>query len=201
MPKFTDNEKEHIKQNLLTKGRNIFIKYGLAKTSIDEIIKECGIAKGTFYKFFDSKEELYYEILINEVEVREGVLNELFRKNLTSKELLHSFFHFSFDSVEKNPFLQQFFQNEDHERLIRKLPDQMSEFNQMNAMRGIQAVNLLIEQGTLPTNDPRVIVGIMQAVLTLRLHKNEIGDDIFPIVKDKIIEFVVEGLLKEKNYM
>jgi len=199
MPKFTDNEKEHIKQDLLTKGRTIFIKYGLAKTSIDEIIRECGIAKGTFYKFFNSKEELYYEILINEVEIREEVLNELFRKNLTSKELLHSFFHFSFDSVEKNPFLQQVFQNDEHDRLLRKLPAQMSEFNQMNAMRGIEAVNFLMEQGTLPKNDPRVIVGIMQAVMTLRLHKSEIGDDIFPIVKDKIIEFVVEGLLKDIN--
>lgn len=199
MPKFTDIEKEHIKQDLLIKGRNIFIKYGLAKTSIDEIIRECGIAKGTFYKFFNSKEELYYEILINEVEIREEVLNELFRKNLTSKELLYSFFHFSFDSVEKNPFLQQVFQNDEHDRLLRKLPAQMSEFNKMNAMRGIEAVNFLMEQGTMPKNDPRVIVGIIQAVMTLRLHKSEIGDDIFPIVKDKIIEFVVEGLLKEKN--
>lgn len=199
MPKFTENEKEHIKQDLLTKGRTIFIKYGLAKTSIDEIIRECGIAKGTFYKFFNSKEELYYEILINEVEIREEVLNELFRKNLTPKELLQSFFHFSFDSVEKNPFLQQVFQNDEHDRLLRKLPAQMSEFNQTNALRGIEAVNFLMEQGTLPKNDPRVIVGIMQAVMTLRLHKSEIGDDIFPIVKDKIIEFVVEGLLKVKN--
>jgi len=66
-------------------------------------------------------------------------------------------------------------------------------------MRGIEAVNFLMEQGTMPKNDPRLIVGIMQAVMTLRLHKSEIGDDIFPIVKDKIIEFVVEGLLKEKN--
>jgi len=57
----------------------------------------------------------------------------------------------------------------------------MSEFNQMNAMRGIQAVNLLMEQGTLPKDDPRVIVGIMQVVMTLRLHKNEIGDDISPL--------------------
>ncbi|USK57892.1 TetR/AcrR family transcriptional regulator (plasmid) [Cytobacillus solani] len=199
MPKFTDYEKEQIKQDLLVKGRKIFIKYGLVKTSIDEIIHECGIAKGTFYKFFSSKEELYFEILINEVEVRESVLNELFRENLSSKELLSSFFHFSFDSVEKNPFLQRSFQNDEHERLTRKLPTQMSEFNQKNAVRGIHAVNALMNQGTLPKDDPRIIVGIMQAVMTLCLHKKEIGDDIFPIVKDKIIEFVIEGLLKEKN--
>mgnify|MGYP007046088893 CR=1 FL=1 len=29
--------------------------------------------------------------------------------------------------------------------------------------------------------------------------QKEIGDDIFQNVKDKIIEFVIEGLLKEKN--
>lgn len=199
MPKFTENEKEQIRQDLLIKGRNIFIKYGLAKTSIDEIIRECGIAKGTFYKFFNSKEELYFEILINEVEVRESVLNELFRENLSPKELLHSFFHFSFDSVEKNPFLQRALQNDEHERLTRKLPAEMSDFNQKNAVRGIHAVNALMNQGTLPKDDPRVIVGIMQAVMTLRLHKQEIGDDIFPLVKDRIIEFVIEGLLKEKK--
>ncbi|MEA0553345.1 TetR/AcrR family transcriptional regulator [Lysinibacillus irui] len=199
MPKFTENEKEQIRQDLFVKGREIFIKYGLAKTSIDEIIRECGIAKGTFYKFFSSKEELYFEILINEVEVRETVLNELFRENLSSRELLNSFFHFSFDSVDKNPFLQSAFQNDEHEKLTRKLPAQMSEFNQNNAKRGIHAVNALINQGMLPKEDPRVIVGIMQAVMSLRLHKKDIGDDIFPIVKDKIIEFVIEGLLKEKN--
>ncbi len=96
MPKFTDNEKEHIKQDLLTKGRTIFIKYGLAKTSIDEIIRECGIAKGTFYKFFNSKEELYYEILINEVEIREEVLNELFRKKPYIKRIVTFILSFFF---------------------------------------------------------------------------------------------------------
>lgn len=151
MPKFTDNEKEHIKQDLLTKGRTIFIKYGLAKTSIDEIIRECGIAKGTFYKFFNSKEELYYEILINEVEIREEVLNELFRKKTLHQKncYIHSFIFLLIQS-KKNPFLQQVFQNDEHDRLLRKLPAQMSEFNQMNAMRGIEAVNFLMEQGTLP---------------------------------------------------
>lgn len=198
MPKFTTIENEQIRKDLLVKGRNIFIKYGLAKTSIDEIIRDCGIAKGTFYKFFNSKEELYFEILINEVEVREAVLNELFREDLSPKELLSAFFHFSFNSVENNPFLQQVFDNDEHERLIRKLPVQMSEFNEMNVKRGFHAVNTLMSKGTLPIDDPRVVVGIMQAVMTLRLHKNEIGDEIFPFVKDMIIEFVVEGLLKEK---
>lgn len=76
MPKFTEQEKEQVRQSLLIKGRELFIQYGLAKTSIDDVILACGIGKGTFYKFFASKEELYFEILKNEEEVRETVLFE-----------------------------------------------------------------------------------------------------------------------------
>ncbi|MFO1444510.1 TetR/AcrR family transcriptional regulator [Bacillus sp. Bva_UNVM-123] len=197
MPKFTEQEKEQIRQSLLIKGKEIFIKYGLTKTSIDDIVLACGIGKGSFYKFFSSKEELYYEILKNEEEIRETVLNELFREKLSPKELLASFFHTSFELVEENPFLQQVFQNDDHERLNRKLPEQMLEFSKENTERGIHAVNMLMERGVLPQDDPKVIVGIIQAIMMIRLHKHEIGEDVFPKVIAQIIEFIAEGFTKE----
>ncbi|MED0673901.1 TetR/AcrR family transcriptional regulator [Aneurinibacillus aneurinilyticus] len=199
MPKFTEEEKEHIRQSLLVKGKELFVKYGLAKTSIDDIILACGIGKGTFYKFFPSKEELYYEILKNEEEVKKTVLNELFREKLSPKELLTSFFHTSFQLVEENPFLQRAFQDGEHERLARKLPKHIVEqFSKEYTERGIQAVNILIERGVLPKEEPEVIVGIMQAIMRMRLYKEKIGNDVFPKVMDRIIEYVAEGLTKEK---
>ncbi|QTL52294.1 MULTISPECIES: TetR/AcrR family transcriptional regulator [Priestia] len=196
MPKFTEQEKEHIHQSLMEKGRELFIQYGLAKTSIDDIIQACGIAKGSFYKFFQSKEELYFEILKNEEEVRETVLNELFRENLPPKELLTSFFHTSFKFVEDNPFLQRVFQNDEHERLTRKLPQQMMEFTKWQTQRGIDAIQILMERGVLPQENPKVIVGVIQAIMMLRLHKEEIGTDLFPKVMDKLIDYVTIGLTK-----
>ncbi|MBY0030867.1 TetR/AcrR family transcriptional regulator [Priestia aryabhattai] len=196
MPKFTEQEKEHIHQSLMEKGRELFIQYGLAKTSIDDIIQVCGIAKGSFYKFFQSKEELYFEILKNEEEVRETVLNELFRENLPPKELLTSFFHTSFKFVEDNPFLQRVFQNDEHERLTRKLPQQMMKFNKWQTQRGIDAIQILMERGVLPQENPEVIVGVIQAIMMLRLHKEEIGTDLFPKVMDKLIDYVAIGLTK-----
>ncbi|KPD10050.1 TetR family transcriptional regulator [Aneurinibacillus migulanus] len=199
MPKFTEQEKENIRRAILIKGKELFIKYGLAKTSIDNIVLACGIGKGTFYKFFSSKEELYYEILKNEEEVRETVLNELFRENLSAKELLVSFFHTSFQLVEENPFLQRVFQDGEHERLVRKLPKHIvEEFSKDYTERGIQAVTILMERGILSKEDPEVIVGIMQAIMRIRLYKEKIGNDLFPKVMDKIIEYVAEGLTKEK---
>lgn len=76
----------------------------------------------------------------------------------------------------------------------------MRQFSQENTERGIRAVELLIERGALPKDDPQVIVGIMQAVMMMRLHKQDIGHEIFADVMDKIIEFVAEGLTREKQH-
>ncbi|MGB9202198.1 TetR/AcrR family transcriptional regulator, partial [Methanobacterium sp.] len=67
MPKtFTDKEKEIIRKTLISQGKILFSKYGLKKTSITELTNIAGIAQGTFYNFFESKEELYFEILEQE---------------------------------------------------------------------------------------------------------------------------------------
>lgn len=80
---------------------------------------------------------------------------------------------------------------------MRKLPEEMAVFHQWNQERGIQAINMLIERGVLPEQDPKVAVGILQAMLTLRLHKNEIGDGLFPQVMDRMVKMIAEGLTKK----
>jgi AcrR family transcriptional regulator len=48
---------------LLEKGKEIVFRYGIKKTSIDEIAKAAGMAKGTFYHHFESKEDYIYKLL------------------------------------------------------------------------------------------------------------------------------------------
>ena len=60
MPKaFSEEEKARIRERLLEAGRKRFTRYGLKKTTIEELAGAARIAKGSFYLFFDSKEELY----------------------------------------------------------------------------------------------------------------------------------------------
>ena len=66
---FTDREKEIIRNNLIETGRELFGKYGLKKTSIGDLTKAVGIAQGSFYTFFKSKEKLYLEIIDREGEL------------------------------------------------------------------------------------------------------------------------------------
>lgn len=195
MSKFTESEKENIRQCLLTKGKELFIKYGLAKTSIDDLVQACGIAKGSFYKFFSSKEELFYVILNTQEEITNRLIGEHLKKNLPPKELISSFFHLAFQLADENPLLQQWFQDGEHERITRKLPKHLIEgFSQDHTKKGLPFVEALIERGVLKQRDPEVIAGVMRAVLMLRLLKEKIGNDLFPQIMDVIIDCISEGL-------
>lgn len=44
--------------NIYTTGKNLFWKYGIKRVTIEEICKEAGVSKMTFYKFFPNKIEL-----------------------------------------------------------------------------------------------------------------------------------------------
>ncbi|HLO13158.1 MAG TPA: TetR/AcrR family transcriptional regulator, partial [Pseudoneobacillus sp.] len=66
MPKFSENELRIVQQSIYEKGKQLFIELGLKKTSIDDIVQACDIGKGSFYKFYTSKEELFFEIMKKE---------------------------------------------------------------------------------------------------------------------------------------
>ncbi|MCR4787698.1 MAG: TetR/AcrR family transcriptional regulator [Lachnospiraceae bacterium] len=54
---------EKRKQDLLKIAYNMFLTRGYENTSVDEIIAEAGIAKGTYYYYFKSKEEMLEEVI------------------------------------------------------------------------------------------------------------------------------------------
>lgn len=62
---FSDYEKQIIKLNMLKEGKKLFEKYGIKKTSIDKIVKSVGIAKGSFYNFYESKESMAYDLILD----------------------------------------------------------------------------------------------------------------------------------------
>jgi len=63
-----EKEKE-FKQNLITDAaRKLFIEKGFDETTMDDIAREAGFAKGTVYLYFKSKNELMAHIVINSYE-------------------------------------------------------------------------------------------------------------------------------------
>lgn len=61
---FDDAGREKLRTQMLENGFQLIKHFGLKKTSISDIAKASGIAAGTFYNFFQSKEEFVYHIII-----------------------------------------------------------------------------------------------------------------------------------------
>ena len=60
---FTDYETEQLRRVLLKETRHCAVTLGMKKTSVDQLKKAVGIAKGSFYKFYESKEILFFAVL------------------------------------------------------------------------------------------------------------------------------------------
>lgn len=58
-----EREKELRRDEILKTGEKLFIEKGFANTTMEEIARECELAKGTLYLYFKSKEELLSEIM------------------------------------------------------------------------------------------------------------------------------------------
>lgn len=65
-------------------ARDLFRKYGYKKTSVNELAKESNISKATFYKYFESKEVILHEVLLDYI--REN-LEDILKKNVREEDL------------------------------------------------------------------------------------------------------------------
>lgn len=60
---FSDFETEQIRKALLMETRRHAVTLGMRKTSVDQLTQAVGISKGSFYKFYESKELLFFAVL------------------------------------------------------------------------------------------------------------------------------------------
>ena len=73
MPKsYSEQEKEYIKKRLKEEAAKCLAKFGVRHTTVDEIVRRVNIPKGTFYLFYQSKELLLFEVILEEHEMIEG---------------------------------------------------------------------------------------------------------------------------------
>ena len=64
----TIKEGEVRRREILVAARELFVRKGYEQTSVNDILKIVDIAKGTFYYYFISKEEVLEEIILDIVE-------------------------------------------------------------------------------------------------------------------------------------
>lgn len=99
---FTEEESQRIKQELILAGIRLSKELGLQKMSVEKLTAAVGIAKGSFYIFFDSKEDFILEIAnYTGEETQKLLLSKLNgRKQMSAHEFIEFFdeyLHSDFD--------------------------------------------------------------------------------------------------------
>ena len=54
---------DHTKKKILAASEELFMKKSISRVTVNEITEKAGVAKGTFYLYFDSKETLVWQYL------------------------------------------------------------------------------------------------------------------------------------------
>jgi len=79
------------KQNIILTAQRLFGRFGLKKTTVEEIIRLAKIAKGTFYKYFPDKESLFLEVVEKESVSLISAVHEAVAQAPTSQEKMKSY--------------------------------------------------------------------------------------------------------------
>lgn len=197
MPRaFTPDEKQAIRGALLRNGRRLFARHGLRRTSVRELTQAVGISQGSFYAFYPSKEDLFFEILENEERGFARFLEQKVRPGDVSRSRLKEIVRSGLDRYRANPFLGSLLAPGEYEHLRRRIPEARMRRHVdgevrlvAEVMRGLQA------QGRSTAVDPKRIVGLLQAVFLLAVHEEEFEPEIFRWLIDRLSELVADSVL------
>jgi AcrR family transcriptional regulator len=123
MPKaFSEQEKQIISQRLLEQGYKQFSAYGIKKTNIEEIAKAVGISKGAFYGFYESKEELFMDVIEEtEIRVRKELMAVIELPGPSPRARLYQIFTKAISLFSSLPILK-IFSSGDFELLFQRIP-------------------------------------------------------------------------------
>jgi AcrR family transcriptional regulator len=78
------------KQRIIKSATDLFIRQGYRKTSVDEIAREAGVAKGTVYLYFKNKAELVIHAIVTEKRAYIGLLEPCFDPDAEPREKLRN---------------------------------------------------------------------------------------------------------------
>ena len=194
---FSDEERERIRRQLKDAGRELFARYGLGKTTIAELTEPVGIGTSTFYQFYDSKDDLYRDILEDEeAEIAARIIGNSFEATDDPREAIERFLRVSFAEIESNPLVQSILIEDELDRLESTYSEAELEAERQEELSFIiPYVERWQTEGRIRDDDAEIIAGAIRSVVFLTLHQDDIGEN-YEAVRDILIESVAAGLVE-----
>jgi AcrR family transcriptional regulator len=198
MPRaFTEAEKETIRERLIQAGRDCFTRYGLKKTTIEDLTGPAGIAKASFYLFFDSKEALYVQIMFDEMPTMMKRLAEAsYEKTDDTREALILLMKAIVREVEANPFSKEIIdQPDEFMRLAQSLDfEEIIERAQTIYVPLLQWFAEKQAAGEIIAGDPQELVFTLGMIKLLPVNRDRIPEPLYERMFALMPQVIADGL-------
>jgi AcrR family transcriptional regulator len=201
MPKaWSNQEKEIISKSLINNGKKLFEKYGLQKTTIDEIVRATGISKGSFYLFYGSKEELYFDVLETvEGEFREKMFKNAFKVEENKNKSFKSFLNQMIELLMTMPLYKEI-NSSNYELLLQKLPEETLKKHIESDQEDISKYfRYWMEQGWMRKVDIEALNGLLLSLVYLVIHRDDFEGTNFEATKNLWIDALTSYLIIEEK--
>jgi len=191
MPKtYSDKERKLIINGLKEATKEYMITFGIKKTTVDELVKRVGIPKGTFYLFYKSKEELFFEVI---QEIHDDIQNKALKDvsemedNLTVEGMVEVFMGL-FKIMDQSNLLTLMV-NGEMDILMRKLPDEIVRNHHEKDDFSVEKMLNMFPK--VEEKDMKAFSGAFRAVVMTLIYKREIGEEIY----NDSLRLMIRGLM------
>lgn len=95
-----ERQKEEKNQALIDGALAVFSRVGFAAAKMDDVAREAGVSKGTVYLYFDSKEQLFEEMVkVNMAPLMSEIAENLARPSMSATERLKAHMKFFYTKI------------------------------------------------------------------------------------------------------
>ena len=187
---FTEEQNETIRRDLIREARCCGVTVGMRKTSVEQLTEAVGISKGSFYKFFDSKELLFFAVL-------EDIHTECFaaaQKSLQENAAIDPASRTAAAILAACRWLSEtkafvFIEN-DAEFLLHRLPEEVKTAHYHDDETHIR--QLLEKYDLVPNRGISLVAATVRGLILTVSHKEQIGE-LYP----QVLETLVYGACRE----
>ena len=175
MPKaFSEAERARIQEKLIAAGKRIINLVGIRPVVIDDIAREAGISKGSFYSFYPSREDFILSVFESwETEYRGALIREVVEGKGTVQERIERFFLGAFEILEREPGLANLGIRE-IQTIIERLPPERLAAHQMVDNRVLrETFGRWVSEGLLSRDVSEAFRGLVPALFSIAMHRQD----------------------------
>ena len=192
---FTAEEKEVIRKKLHKVAKECLQRYGVKKTTVDQMAAMVDISKGSFYNFYSSKEMLFFAVLEEyQIDVMNRLTEQLdMEAKIDTNRLVQLLYDFYQDF--RYSFMYTIFKNHEMELLVRKLPKEAITNHHLIDDRMVKKI---VSRINIRENvSVEIVSALFRTIAMTILHIEEIGEEQFDIALKFVIQGIVEQITKE----